>query len=170
MLNENYYRHKYRIYYSIETMYIWSDRKWYFLILDYKISSKVRLISNISVSRRWVCLSFHHKAVGYTYYIQWHHVICTTIVCFLYNTVCVYKKISFCNDSYPNVNGKDKSVSINFILLLAKKFIFKCKNRKETPCMFQFEISISERRGLEEIIAFNRNKTDQLIEKWQHLY
>ena len=26
-----------------------------------------------------------------------------------------YKNISFCNDSYPNVNGKDKSVSINFI-------------------------------------------------------
>ena len=45
-----------------------------------------------------------------------------------------YKKISFCNDSYPNVNGKDKSVSINFILLLAKHFIFKCKNRTETPC------------------------------------
>ena len=81
-----------------------------------------------------------------------------------------YKKISFCNDSYPNVNGKDKSVSINFILLLTKYFIFKCKNRKETPCMFQFEISISERRGLEEIIAFNRNITDKHIEKWQHLY
>ena len=38
--------------------------------------------------------------------------------------------------------------------------------------MFQFEIStcISERRGLEESIAFNRNKTDQHIEKWQHYY
>ena len=44
------------------------------------------------------------------------------------------------------------------------------KNRKETQCMFQFEIRISERRGLDEIIAFNRNKTDQYIEKWQHLY
>jgi len=33
-----------------------------------------------------------------------------------------------------------------------------------------FEIIISERRGLEEIIAFNRNKTDQHIEKWQQLY
>jgi len=85
------------------------------------------------------------------------------------NTELSYKKISFCNDSYPNVNGKNKSVSINFILLLHYS-IFKCKNRKETPCMFQFEISISERRGWEEIIAFNRNKTDQHIEKWQHLY
>ena len=83
------------------------------------------------------------------------------------NTELSYKKISFCNDSYPNVNGKNKSVSINFILHYS---IFKCKNRKETPCMFQFEISISERRGWEEIIAFNRNKTDQHIEKWQHLY
>ena len=36
--------------------------------------------------------------------------------------------------------------------------------------MFQFEIRIYERRGLEEIIAFDRNKTDQSIEKWQHLY
>jgi len=36
--------------------------------------------------------------------------------------------------------------------------------------MFQFEISISERRGLEEFIAFNRKKTVQHIEKWQHLY
>jgi len=36
--------------------------------------------------------------------------------------------------------------------------------------MFQFEISISERRGLEEIITFNRNKTDQHIEKCQQLY
>jgi len=36
--------------------------------------------------------------------------------------------------------------------------------------MFQFEISTSERRGLEEIIAFNRNKKDQHIEQWQHLY
>jgi len=27
---------------------------------------------------------------------------------------------------------------------------------------------MSERRGLEEILAFNRNKTDQHIEKWQH--
>ena len=81
-----------------------------------------------------------------------------------------YKKKYFCSDSYPNVNEKDKSVYINFILLLAKYFIFKCKNRKETPCMFQFEISISKRRGLEEIIAFNRNKTDQQIEKWQHVH
>jgi len=24
-------------------------------------------------------------------------------------------KVSFCNESYPNVNGKDKSVYINFI-------------------------------------------------------
>ena len=30
------------------------------------------------------------------------------------------------------------------------------------------EISMSDRRGLEEILAFNRNKTDQHIEKWQH--
>jgi len=88
------------------------------------------------------------------------------------NTELSYKKKSFCNDSYPNVNGKYKTVSINFILLLAKYVIFKCKNRKVTPCMFQFEIStcISERRGLEEIIALYRNKTDQYIEKWQHLY
>jgi len=43
------------------------------------------------------------------------------------------------------------------------------KNRKETLCMFQFEISISERRGLEEITAFNRNKSDQHNEKWKHL-
>ena len=49
------------------------------------------------------------------------------------------------------------TVSINFILLPAQYFIFRCKNRKETPCMFHFEISISERRGLEEIIALNRN-------------
>jgi len=35
--------------------------------------------------------------------------------------------------------------------------------------MFQFEISISERRGLEEIIVLNRNETDHHIEKWQHL-
>ena len=62
----------------------------------------------------------------------------------------------------------DQSVSRS--LLLAKYLMFKCKNRKETPCIFQFEISISERRGLEEIIAFNRNKTVQHIEKWQHLY
>ena len=34
--------------------------------------------------------------------------------------------------------------------------------------MFQFEISISERRGLEEIIVLNRDETDQHIEKWQH--
>jgi len=34
--------------------------------------------------------------------------------------------------------------------------------------MFQFEISISESRGLEEIIAFNR--IDQYIGKWRHLY
>ena len=46
----------------------------------------------------------------------------------------------------------------------------KVKNRKETPCMFQFEIRISERRGLGEIIAFNRNITDQHNQKWQHLY
>jgi len=51
------------------------------------------------------------------------------------NTELSYKEISFCNDSYPNINEKYKSVSINFILLLAKYFIFKCKNRKETPCM-----------------------------------
>jgi len=31
-----------------------------------------------------------------------------------------YKKKYFCNESYQNVNGKDKSVSINFNLLLAK--------------------------------------------------
>ena len=70
------------------------------------------------------------------------------------NTELSYKKISFCNDSYPNVNGKDKSVSINFILFLAKYFIFKCKNRKETPCMFQFEISISEPDVLTILLSF----------------
>jgi len=32
------------------------------------------------------------------------------------------------------------TVSINFILLPAQYFIFRCKNRKETPCIFKFEI------------------------------
>jgi len=36
--------------------------------------------------------------------------------------------------------------------------------------MFQSEISISERRGLAEIITFNRNKANQHIKKWQHLF
>ena len=36
--------------------------------------------------------------------------------------------------------------------------------------MFQFKITIYERNGLEEIIAFIPNKIDQHIEKWQHLY
>ena len=36
--------------------------------------------------------------------------------------------------------------------------------------MLQFANNISERRGLEEIITLNRNKIDQHIQKWQHLY
>jgi len=32
-----------------------------------------------------------------------------------------YKNISFCNDSYPTANGKDKSVSIYFISYLDVK-------------------------------------------------
>jgi len=31
------------------------------------------------------------------------------------NSQLSYKKNSFCNDSYPNVNGNDKSVYINFV-------------------------------------------------------
>ena len=57
--------------------------------------------------------------------------------------------------TYHYVNGKD---------------IFRCENRNGPPCMFQFKITIYERNGLEEIIAFNTNKIDQQIEKWQHLY
>ena len=77
----------------------------------------------------------------------WRHV-----TVFLQNKLS-YKEIFFCNDSYPNVNG-NKSFSINFNLLLAKYFIFKCKNRKETPCMFQFEISISEPDVLTILLSF----------------
>ena len=51
-----------------------------------------------------------------------------------------YKKISFCNDSYPNVNGKHKSVSINFILLLAKYFVSKCKHRKKHHVCFNLKL------------------------------
>jgi len=48
-----------------------------------------------------------------------------------------YKKISYCNDSYPNVNRKKKEVSLNFILLLAKYFIFRCKTEKKHHAYFK---------------------------------
>ena len=123
------------------------------------------------------CFLFHDKRLTLTYVLERSHHSSLLEKCYsvfrrkqnlLILNLVIRKKN--CNDSYPNVKWKDRYVSINFVLLLAKYFIFWCENRKETPCMFQFGISISERRGLEEIKAFKRNKTDQHIEKWQHLY
>ena len=46
----------------------------------------------------------------------------------------------------------------------------KTEKKHQHTCFNLKTVYLSERRRLEEIIAFNRNKSDQHIEKWQHLY
>ena len=47
------------------------------------------------------------------------------------NTELSCQKISFCNDSFTNVNGKDKSVTINFILHLANILFLNVNTEKK---------------------------------------
>ena len=56
------------------------------------------------------------------------------------NTELSYKKISFCNDSYPNENGKDNAVSINFILLLANISYLNVKTEKKYYVCFNLKL------------------------------
>ena len=107
---------------------------------------KVIAISDFIIIKRTNAFKWFEGSVFLSFYFPhmlwechiiqafWRHV-----TVFLQNKLS-YKEISFCNDSYPNVNGNDKSVSINFNLLLAKYFIFKCKTEKKHHACFNLKL------------------------------
>ena len=76
----------------------------------------------------------------------------------------IYEKISFCNILDGNL---PTSVTVNFITLLAKFFIFKNKNQSQIPTIHNFKAYIQRRLNIEEMIAISKNKLNIFREQFQ---
>lgn len=80
-----------------------------------------------------------------------------------YNMNLTYEYISFCN---VKVTCNKKHILINFIILLAKYFIFKCKCNTTQPAIHNFHTYLNQTIKIEETIASIRNKLDFFHSKW----
>jgi len=76
-----------------------------------------------------------------------------------------FATISFCNLTIADANN---SHVINFIILLAKYFIFKCKQEKTIPLEEAFVSFFNTRIKLEELIATTQNKLHIFNTRWAH--
>ena len=59
-----------------------------------------------------------------------------------------------------------KTTIINFIIIMAKYFIFKCKYAKQTPSYVFFKNVLHKRIEIEKQIAFNKDKLHTHDMKW----
>lgn len=80
-----------------------------------------------------------------------------------YNTNVNYNTISFCN---IQDTPQQKAILVNFIILLAKYFIFKCKCNIILPTINSFNSYLRKTIKIEETIAFMKNKMDIFNLKW----
>ena len=63
-------------------------------------------------------------------------------------------------------NVNNPPMAINYIILLGKQFIYKCKLHKTIPKFFIFVRNINDFIKIEYIIASNRNKMTSHFAKW----
>ena len=63
-------------------------------------------------------------------------------------------------------NVTNPPMAINYIILLGKQFIYKCKLHKTTPKCFVFVRNINDFIKIEHIIASNKNKLSSHYAKW----
>ena len=75
-----------------------------------------------------------------------------------------YKTICFGTDG-----AKKSETLINFIIISAKHFIFKCKYLKIVPNITFYKIFLKKRMEIEKCIAFEKDKIEQHTLKWQKL-
>lgn len=77
------------------------------------------------------------------------------------------ENILFCNRQNHEQNSRYKSFIINYIILSAKYFIFKCKCNSDNPNLAKFKHVIKTNEKIEETIALTKNKMYQHNRKWQ---
>lgn len=77
-----------------------------------------------------------------------------------------YENISFCNAN--NANSSKEEIVINFIILLAKYFIFKCKCNSTAPSFNMFNIYLNQTIKIEETIATIKDKMEMFDNKWKY--
>lgn len=75
-----------------------------------------------------------------------------------------YEYISLCNFNHNNIVYE---MNINYIILLAKYFIFKCKCEKNIPTGVQFVAYFKHKIKIEETIALFKNKQNTFNVKWR---
>ena len=75
-----------------------------------------------------------------------------------------YKTICFGTDG-----AKISETLINFIIISAKHYIFKCKYLKIVPNITFYKIFLNKRMEIEKCIAFEKDKIEQHTLKWQKL-
>ena len=83
---------------------------------------------------------------------------------FNFDNQLTYETISFCN---VMKNKEEHGTVINFIVLLAKYFIFKNKCNKTVPSLIEFKQHLLQRISLEKTIATIKDKLDTFSQKWQ---
>ena len=76
-----------------------------------------------------------------------------------------YECISLCNTF---INNRNCSNCINFIVLLGKYFIFKCKYQRCPPIFQRFLEYFKYKIKIEEIIASWKGKTEKHTQKWNN--
>ncbi len=80
-----------------------------------------------------------------------------------YNTNLTYTYISFCN---INIIQKQNANVANFIILLSKYFIFKCRCNGIIPTCEAYKQYQKRTIKIEETIAIMKNKLDEFNRKW----
>ena len=78
------------------------------------------------------------------------------------NLLLDYKTICFGTDS-----AKISETLINFIIISAKHFIFKCKYMKTVPNITFYKSFLKKRMEIEKCIAYEKDKIVQHTLKWQ---
>ena len=74
--------------------------------------------------------------------------------------------INFTNISFGILNLNQHRSAINFIVLHAKYFIFKCKCLQQRPTLQHFKNSIKSNIDIERIIAQRKGKYETHCRKW----
>ena len=80
-----------------------------------------------------------------------------------HNTHLTFEIISFCNLKCTRVQNNN---AINFIILLAKYFIFKCKCESIVPLFPQYMNYLTHRLKIEETISHLKHTHELFSQRW----
>ena len=71
---------------------------------------------------------------------------------------------------YFGYSLKKPNIAINFLILLAKRYIYKCKLNKTKPIFSIYKLSVQDAMEIDYQIASRRNKLATHFSKWDGFF